>query len=199
MTTAPASARVTMHVRPPGADPAGWRQALRPNRRSVVVAALATLAVAIGLLLALPTPRADTVIPVDPSAAISEARATPGFTVHLPQPLPAGWQPNSARFQLTKDGPQLHVGYLAPDGGYVGLEQADMRNVRRYVTVRSAGNVFADLRTINGQVWVHLTNDRKAQDTLAWFGPHGVVMVTGTASVANLERLAASLQLNPSG
>jgi hypothetical protein len=163
------------------------------------VAALATLAAAIGLLVALPTPRADTVIPVDPSAAISKAKSTPGFTVRLPQPLPAGWQPNSARFQLTKDGPQLHIGYLAPDGGYVGLEQADMRNVRRYVTVRSAGNVFADLRTINGQVWVHLTSDRKAQDSLAWFGPHGVVMVTGTASVANLEQLAASLHLNPSG
>jgi hypothetical protein len=151
------------------------------------------------LLIALPRPNADTVIPVDPSSAIEQAEAVPGFAVYLPEPLPAGWQPNSARFELTKDGPQLHIGYLAPDGGYVGLEEANLPNTWRFVTTRSAGNVFRDLRTIDGDVWAHVHSDRKVQDSLVWYGPNSVVMVTGTTSMANLEQLAASLHVGSAG
>jgi len=196
---------VTLQVRPPGSDPAtrgasrGFRDVLRPHRRSVLVSVIAVLAVAIGLLIALPRPQADTVIPVAPSAAISKATAVPGFAVFLPEPLPAGWQPNSARFEMTNDGPQLHIGYLAPDGGYVGLEEANLPNTWRFVTTRSAGNVFRDLRTIDGQVWAYLESDRKVQDSLVWYGPNSVVMVTGTTSVPNLERLAASLHVGSRG
>jgi hypothetical protein len=196
---------VTLQVRPPGSDPATGsasqrvREALRPNRRSLIVAVVAVLAVAVGLLIALPRPNADTVIPVDPSSAIEQAEAVPGFAVYLPEPLPAGWQPNSARFELTKDGPQLHIGYLAPDGGYVGLEEANLPNTWRFVTTRSAGNVFRDLRTIDGDVWAHVHSDRKVQDSLVWYGPNSVVMVTGTTSMANLEQLAASLHVGSAG
>ncbi|HET9188315.1 MAG TPA: hypothetical protein VFN80_10185, partial [Acidothermaceae bacterium] len=63
----PPSVKVAMHVRPPGAEGATLREAMRPSRRSLAVWVVAILAVAIGLLVALPTPRADTVIPVDPS------------------------------------------------------------------------------------------------------------------------------------
>lgn len=194
----PPSVKVAMHVRPPGAEGATLREAMRPSRRSLAVWVVAILAVAIGLLVALPTPRADTVIPVDPSPAIEKATAVPGFAVFVPEPLPSGWQPNSVRFQQTKTGPELHIGYLAPDGGYVGLEEANPPNSWRFVTMRSAGNVFQDLRTISGQVWAHLGSDRKSQDSLVWYGPHSVVVVTGTTSVANLEQLAASLHVSPS-
>ena len=193
----PPSVKVAMRVRPPGADDPTPRGALRPNRRSLAVWVIGILAVAIGLLVALPAPRADTVIPVDPSSAIEKATAVPGFAVFVPEPLPSGWQPNSVRFQQTKTGPELHIGYLAPDGGYVGLEEANPANSRRFVTTRSAGNVFQDLRTIDGQVWARVASDRKAQDSLVWYGPHSVVVVTGTTSVANLERLAASLHVRP--
>jgi hypothetical protein len=100
---------------------------------------------------------------------------------------------------MTSDGPQLHIGYLAPDGGYVGLEEANLPNSWRFVTTRSAGNVFRDLRTIDGQVWAHLQSNRKSQDSLVWYGPNSVVMVTGTTSVPNLERLAASLHVGSAG
>jgi hypothetical protein len=196
---------VTLQVRPPGSDPAtgaaarSVREVLRPHRRSVLVSVIAVLAVAVGLLIALPRPQADTVIPVDPSSAISKATAVPGFAVFLPEALPDGWQPNSARFDMTKDGPQLHIGYLAPDGGYVGLEEANLPNTWRFVTTSSAGNVFRDLRTIDGQVWAHLQSNRKVQDSLVWYGPNSVVMVTGTTSVPNLELLAASLHVRSGG
>ncbi len=201
-TTAGSAAvpRVIIQVRPPGADradPATRRDLWRPNRRSLVTWGIAVLAIAIGLVLALPRPNAGTVIPVDPSAAIAQATAVPGFAVYVPEPLPSGWQPNSAGFRQTKDGPELHVGYLAPDGGYVGLEEANLPNSRRFVTLNSAGNVAVDLRTIDGQVWAHLQSNRKSQDSLVWYGPHSVVMVTGTTSLANLEELAASLHVRP--
>lgn len=195
----PPPVKVSMHVRPPGADEAPLPRSLRPSRRSLVVWAVAILAVAVGLLIALPTPRADKVIPVDPSSAIEQATAVPGFAVYLPEPLPQGWQPNSVRFQNTNAGPQLHIGYLAPDGGYAGLEEAHLANTRLFVAMRSAGNVFRDVRTINGQLWAHVQSDRKAQDSLVWYGPRSVVMVTGTTSVANLEKLAASLHVGSAG
>ena len=198
-TSPPQPMKVALHVRPPGADAATLPAALRPSRRSLVVWAVAFLAVAIGLLVALPSPRADTVIPVDPSSAISQAAAVPGFKVYVPEPLPAGWQPNSARFQTTKGDPELHIGYLAPDGGYVGLEEANMPNSRQFVAMRSAGDVFRDVRTVDGQLWAHVQSDRKVQDSLVWYGPHAVVMVTGTTSVANLEQLAASLHVGTPG
>ena len=208
----PPSIKVAMHVRPPGADatsqvtshatlpatlPGTLRAVLRPSRRSLATWVVAILAVAVGLLVALPTPRADTVIPVDQSSAIEKATAVPGFAVFVPEPLPSGWQPNSARFQTTKTGPELHIGYLAPDGGYVGLEEANPANSRRFVAMRSAGDVVQDLRTVDGQVWAHLGSDRKLQDSLVWYGPHSVVVVTGTTSIANLEQLAASLHVRP--
>jgi hypothetical protein len=81
----------------------------------------------------------------------------------------------------------------------VGLEEANLPNTWRFVTTRSAGNVFRDLRTIDGDVWAHVHSDRKVQDSLVWYGPNSVVMVTGTTSMANLEQLAASLHVGSAG
>jgi hypothetical protein len=59
----------------------------------------------------------------------------------------------------------------------------------------SAGDVFQNMRTIDGVVWVHLLSDRKSQESLVWYGPHGMVVITGTSSLTNLEQLAASLHV----
>ncbi|HXR42766.1 MAG TPA: DUF4245 domain-containing protein [Acidothermaceae bacterium] len=188
----------TSHAQPPGSDePSGGslRQVLKPNRRSVAVAAVAVLAVAVALFVVLPRPHAGAVQVVDPGPAIAKAKAVPGFAVYTPSPLPAGWYPNSVRFDRAKAGPHLHIGYLAPDHGYVGIEEAHLANSWRFVTTQSAGAVFKDLITIDGDVWAHVQSDRKVQDTLVWYGPSSVVVVTGTASMANLKALAASLHV----
>jgi hypothetical protein len=183
---------------PPGADPVnapGLRQILAPRWRSIAALAAVTVVAAVALLVALPRPHADAVRVVNPQAAIKRAQSMPQFPVYTPSPLPAGWYPNSARFGHDWIGAMLHIGYLAPDGGYAGLEETTGANKRIFVSTISAGAIFDSLVTIDGVVWAHLNSDRKKQDSLVWYGPRSVVIVTGTTSVANLEEFAASLHV----
>jgi len=171
------------------------RQILAPHRRSIIALATVTVAVAVALLLALPRPQADAVKVVDPARAIERAQSTPDFPVYTPTPAPAGWYCNSARFGHDWIGAVLHIGYLAPDGGYAGVEETTGANKRIFVSTMSAGAIFDGLVTVDGQVWTHLQSDRKKQDSLVWYGPQSVVVVTGTTNVSNLEALAASLHV----
>jgi len=185
-------------VVPPGSDqPQGGslRQVLAPRWRSIASLVGVTVLAAVVLLIALPRPHARAVHVVDPSAAIARAVEWPNFPVYTPSPLPAGWYPDSARFGLDWVGALLHIGYLAPDGGYAGLEQTTGANRKLFVSTMSAGAIFDGLVTVDGVVWNHLQSDRKVQDSLVWYGPDTVVIVTGTASVAELEQLAGSLHV----
>ncbi|MGH8889771.1 MAG: DUF4245 family protein [Acidothermaceae bacterium] len=181
---------------PPGADTplgGGLREVLMPRWRTIAISVVATIAVALALLLALPRPHASAVKVINPAKSIAVARTIPNFPLYLPSPLPAGWYPNSSRFSLDWIGAVLHIGYLAPDGGYIGLEQTTGANKRVFVSTISAGAVFDGMVTVAGVAWFHLQSDRKSQDSLVWYGPRSVVVVTGTTTVANLERFAASL------
>jgi hypothetical protein len=183
---------------PPGVDqpPGGTlRQVLAPHGRAIAVLAAVTLAVAVTLLITLPRPHGDAVRVVDTAPAVAAASKVPGFPVYVPDPLPAGWHADSVRFDHPKAGAHLHIGYLAPDGGYVGLEETNGLKVYTFVTSMSAGAVFRGFVTIDGTDWTRLSSDRKTQDSVVWYGTHSVVVVTGTTSLANLELLAASLHV----
>lgn len=189
-------------VPPPGADApraGGLREVLAPRWRAIAISIAATLAVALALLITLPKPNPATVRVVDPSQAVKQAMAVPDFAVYLPSPLLPGWQPNSARFdtavnRVTK-GPHLHIGYVTPDHAYAGLEEGDSTPRWRFVSAMTAGDVFKELVTIDGNVWAHVQSSRKMQDSLVWYGRSTVVVVTGTTSLANLESFAASLHV----
>jgi len=189
---------LTPDARPPGADEA-WRgplrHALRPRWRAIAISSGLVLAVAVALLAALPSPHSDAVRAIDPEPTVAQAASYPGFIARTPSPLPAGWTPNSARFSTAWVGAVLHLGYLAPDGGYVGIEQTNGANRKLFVDTMAAGAVDDDVVSVDGVPWVHLRSDRKVQDSLVWYGPTMVIVVTGTSSVANLERLAASLHV----
>lgn len=183
---------------PPGVDtpPGGsLREVLAPRPRVIGVYAAAAIAVGLVLLFALPRPHANAVKVINPAKSIAVARTIPNFPLYLPSPLPAGWYPNSSRFSLDWIGAVLHIGYFAPGGGYIGLEQTTGDNKLVFVSTMSAGAVYDGLVTLDGQVWVHLQSDRKSQDSLAWYGPQSVVVVTGTTTVANLEQFAGSLHV----
>lgn len=192
-------------ARPPGVDewPPGepWRRVVRhvvdPRWRSVVVSVVLVLAVAITLLVALPRPRAGAVKAIDPAPVVAEALAYPGFVAYTPDPLPVSWTPNSARFSTAWVGPVLHIGYRAPDGGYVGIEQTTGTNSRLFVDTEAAGAVPDGTVAINGVTWWKYQSDRKQQDSLVYYGPSSTLVITGTASDAELQQLAASLHIRP--
>lgn len=194
---------LTVAVPPPGADElqggGGLRQVLAPRWRTIAISVVVTLAAALALLFALPKPDPANVRVIDPSQAIAQAKAVPNFKIYLPSPLPAGWYPNSARFDTALSrkfvAPHLHIGYITPDHSYAGLEESNGMPRWRFVSMMTAGDVFKSLVTIDGTVWAHVQSSRKAQDSLVWYGPDTVVVVSGTTSMANLEAFAASLHV----
>ena len=181
---------------PPGADAQRFGSPVfAPRWRSIAVFAGLVLAVALTLLLALPGPNPASVRVVDPSRAIAQASAIPGFPVYVPSPPPSGWFPNSARFDHAQTGPHLHIGYLTPDQAYAGLEESSGANRWLFVDSMAAGAVLKDAVVIDGQLWVQMSSARKQQDSLVWYGPQTTVVVTGTTTLDNLKAFAASLHV----
>ena len=186
----------TIELYPPGADAQRFGSLLfAPRWRSIVVSAGLVLAVAVTLLLALPKPNPASVRVVDPSRAVAQASAIPGFSVYVPSPLPNGWFPNSARFDHAETGPHLHIGYLTPGHAYAGLEESSGANRWMFVDNMASGAVLTDAVVIDGQLWVQLASHRKQQNSLVWYGPQTTVVVTGTTTMDNLKAFAASLHV----
>lgn len=193
-TSEPSGRVGTIELYPPGADAQRFGSPVfAPRWRAIAVAAGIVLAVAVTLLLALPKPNSASVRVVDPTRAIAQASAVPGFSVYVPSPLPDGWFPDSARFDHAETGPHLHIGYLTPDHGYAGLEESSGSNRWLFVDNMAAGAVLKDAVVIDGQLWVQMASDRKQQDSLVWYGPQTTVVVTGTTTLDNLKAFAASL------
>jgi hypothetical protein len=186
----------------PGVDaPAGGalRQVLAVRRGSVLAWIAGGLAAALMLFFLLPRPHADEVRPVDPTAAITAARQQPGFVVYASAQAPAGWHSDSALFHVVKGEAQLHIGYLAPDGGYAGLEETDARDSWRFVERMTAGGITEGVVRVGDSVWFHMLSDRKNQQSLVWYGPHSTVVLTGVTGLAGLTRFAASLNVGSQG
>jgi hypothetical protein len=190
-------------VVPPGADTprnGSLKQVARPAWRSIVIAASIAVVVAVVLYIVLPTPHDSAVKVVNPTSVIAKAmKQAPGI-VHLPDPLPAGWRPDSAHFEVTAPGAHLHIGYAGPDNGINGLEETNFTSkhtdLKIFVAQNTADGKLVDLVSINGVIWNHDVSTRlKAQQSLIFYGPTTTVVVTGTSSLADLTQLAASLQI----
>src|SRR5665213_4195861 len=176
---------------PPGADEprASWRNAVRPRWRAVVRIGGAALVAAVVLLVALPQPRPGAVKRVDPTAVIARAQRLGAFPVYLPSPLPAGWVPSSAHLDSTIGKAHLHLGYQSPDFGYVGLEETDAPPRSPIVSQVTAGGVPQTAYLLGGLFWVQAESNRRTLYSITWDGPTSEIIVTGTASLANLKAL----------
>jgi hypothetical protein len=199
-TTGPAVGEIEL---PPGGDvPRGGRLAevLQPRWRSILSLTSVAVVVAIVLLIVLPNSHVGAVKVVDPSAAIAAARQVAPSIVVLPDPLPAGWQSDSAHFDRTAAGAHLHIGYFGPDHGYDGLEECNFTpahtNIKIFVAQMTADGDLVDLVTINGVIWTHDVSSRKStQQSLIYYGQQTTIVVTGTSSLAELTALATSLHV----
>jgi hypothetical protein len=182
---------------PPGADDphASWRDALRPRWRQVAVLAGAALLAGVALLALLPRPHAGAVKRIDPSATFERAQKLAAFPVYVPGPLPAGWVPTNAHLDSTIGKARIEVGYQSPDFGYVGLEETDAPARGHIMSQITAGGLPEAAYRIGDLIWVQEGSSRRTLESLVWYGPTSQVVVTGTASLANLKTFVASLQL----
>lgn len=100
---------------------------LRKTTRDMVLS-LAVIGVPIAVVLAIePSKPGNPVSAIGPASfqqTLAAARAAEPFPVLAPHGLASGWRATSETYQEPGDGPaDWHIGYLAPDGGYVDLDQ----------------------------------------------------------------------------
>ncbi len=171
-----------------------------PRRRAATARAVLIGVIAVAaLVLLLPRPNAVVQPGADVTAAARSAREGLGFAPSVPQGLPDGWTPLLAEVQHDTDGALTwHVGYLAPDGGYLGFVQAASPPItwenQQVVSGPEAGTI-----EVGANSW--LIRDRVDRQMVSYVlrgGPMETI-VSGHASKADVIRLIESLRLPPGG
>ena len=146
------------------------------------------------------TPRSDEeVLPtVDYSAQLWAMRSDAPFTVHAPEGLPGTWRPTSSRVNGLGEGGgepvAWHLGFVTPSDEYAALEQSNEK-ASEYVPRMANSSRPLGTQQVNGQAWSKYHRKDKKANSLALTLPGGVsLVVTGTATYAELAILAASLK-----
>jgi hypothetical protein len=176
-------------VQPTGRPNARMRQTVGDMGRSMAV----VLAVVAVLVLAnwRPQPEAVKVVDVTPVVALAGNQAH--FPLRQPAGLPDSWRPTSARWQPTAKSapdPVLHIGYVTPNDEYAQVAQS-ANSSARYLDEQTDGGVLQGQSTIGADTWSRLEVADRRSLVLTRDGV--VTVISGTASWAELERLAASL------
>jgi hypothetical protein len=150
--------------------------------------------VIVPLWLLIPHHSKQKVTVVDYSTALSQARRLTPHHIVAPQGLPATWRASNVTTSGGNGKPVVfHLGYVTPTNQYASLDESD-------------GNVDAFLRSLLGKkpsalADVHVgaadwSSRRGTDGRVALVSPSSpvTVVVKGTASVAELTTLAASLR-----
>lgn len=172
-------------LRPTGRPNARLRQTVRDMILSLAVV-LATIAVIL-LITWRPTP--DPVRVIDPTPALSLARAQADYPVLYPADLDAAWRPTSARWEITPSSepdPAWHVGFVTPEDAYAQLGQSATEDPS-YV----ADQVGVAEPAGDWEGWLRF--DSAEQRALVRVDRGVTVVVSGTAPWPTLQVLAERL------
>ncbi|RAY14388.1 DUF4245 domain-containing protein [Actinomadura craniellae] len=163
------------------------------------IMAMAACFLLVGVIVAI-TPRSDKeVLPtVDYQTGLWAMRLDAPYTVHAPEGLPAGWRATSSRVTgLNGKGPAAwHLGMLTAADEYVAVEQSNERPadfVRRMTNTKEP----VGSQQVAGVTWEQWYREDKNQRSLVRRLPGVTLVVTGTASFADLGVLAAALRPQP--
>jgi hypothetical protein len=134
---------------------------------------------------------------VDYAAMLRAGRADGKLAVLAPASLPTGWRATSATYD-TGSSPAWHLGLLTAKQAYVGVEESqgsakDLVEEHVDVDARQGKDV-----TLAGESWQSWTDSGGDYALVRGFvGPGSVrenVLVVGSASAADVRRIAESLQ-----
>ncbi|MET9504578.1 DUF4245 domain-containing protein [Streptomyces sp. NPDC006622] len=130
---------------------------------------------------------------VDYRVELLTARRAASYPVAAPEGLSSGWKATSVRF----DGAAFdawHLGFHAPDGEYVAVEQSTQKRARFIDEASQGARETKVTEEIGGRTWTHYTGGR--YDALVLEGTDGATtVVTGTASFAQLAKMADALKV----
>ena len=162
---------------------------------SDMVRSLAVVAVIIvPLWLLIPHHTHQHVTVIDYSAALSETRRVSTLPVLAPAGLPARWRPTSVSSSGGSGQPvTFHLGYVTPAGDYAALEESDRPAAGYLVSLEGKTPTLLTPVRVGPTSWRQV---RGTDGRLALVAPPApmTVVVKGTASLAELTSLAASLR-----
>jgi uncharacterized protein DUF4245 len=128
---------------------------------------------------------------VDYRVELLTARRAAPYPVAAPEGLPRTWKATSVRYDGSASD-AWHLGFSAPDGQYVQIEQSTQRPT---VFVRTASQGAKETKTtedIGGRTWTHYTGGR--YDALVLRDKKSTTVVAGTGSFTQLTRMAKALK-----
>ncbi len=139
---------------------------------------------------------------VDVAPVLEQAEQNSPYPVLRATDLPAEWMPT--RVAWAEDGNQWitgqpavgnswQLGYLAPNGIYVAVQQRD-RGVGAFVAdVTQDGRRESEVSEIAGRTWEHWISRDEISRSLVWRDGEMTAVVTGDTDYAQLEAFAGSL------
>ncbi|MEF9906102.1 DUF4245 domain-containing protein [Streptomyces sp. P9-A2] len=128
---------------------------------------------------------------VDYRVDLLTARRAAVYPVAAPEGLPEAWKPTSVRFQGEKFD-AWHLGYRAPDGEYVAVEQSTQKPVVFIESETQGAEKTGKTQQIDGRTWTRYEGDQ--YDALVLEEEGSTTVVTGTASFARLTEMAEALR-----
>ncbi|MER5470160.1 DUF4245 domain-containing protein [Streptomyces sp. NPDC002935] len=128
---------------------------------------------------------------VDYRVELLTARRAASYPVAAPEGLPTAWKPTSVRY----DGSEFdvwHLGFQAPDGQYVAVEQSTQRPAVFIDSASQGARQTKVTRRIGDQTWQRYEGDH--YDALVLKAKGSTTVVTGTGSFGTLEKMAQALK-----
>ncbi|MBU6536060.1 DUF4245 domain-containing protein [Streptomyces sp. NPDC057245] len=126
---------------------------------------------------------------------LTAQRAAP-YPVAAPEGLSEDWKPTSVRFQ-GHDSDAWHLGFHAPDGEYVAIEQSTKKPAAFIDSASQGARATEQTEEIGGRTWTRYTGGR--YDALVLEGGDDMkgatTVVAGTGSFEQLGKMAAALKL----
>lgn len=139
---------------------------------------------------------------VDWRPVLANARAQSPYPVLAPTNLPSEWRATQVTWVKAGD-PYLNgapavrntwqLGFLAPDGTFIGLNQGDSK-AEEFIKTQSRSGLPDGQSEVVGQKWARLVTEDDRTRSLVLSEPKVTTVVVGDTSYAALESYAATLR-----
>ncbi|MFR9795334.1 DUF4245 domain-containing protein [Streptomyces sp. MS06] len=131
---------------------------------------------------------------VDYRVELLTARRAASYPVAAPEGLPEAWKATSVRFR-GDDFDAWHLGFQAPDGQYVTIEQSTQKRAVFIDEASQGGKPTDTTEEIGGRTWIRCSGGRYDALVLQDRTGGSTTVVAGTGSFTQLKAMAAALDL----
>ncbi len=128
---------------------------------------------------------------VDYRVELLTARRAAAYPVAAPEGLPTAWKATSVRFR-GDEFDAWHLGFHAPDGEYVALEQSTQKPATFIDEASQGAEETNATQRVGERTWTRY--DGAKYDALVLREKGSTTVVTGTASFAQLTKMAEALK-----